>query len=117
MKWAKLLAGIGVLAMGLALFHGFTRGNLQSEGALIGSIPWGVVSLVDVYVGFFLFAGWIVYREKSIWIALGWVILIMVLGNFIASLYVLIALIRSEESWGKFWMGKNASVEKKKEEG
>lgn len=49
MKIAKILVLVGALAMGLALFHGFTKGDLQSEVALIGSIPWGVVSLVDVY--------------------------------------------------------------------
>ena len=35
--------------------------------------PWGIVSLSDVYVGFFFFIGWIAYREscrESFWLGL-----------------------------------------------
>ncbi|HAF61751.1 MAG TPA: hypothetical protein DCK95_05450 [Anaerolineaceae bacterium] len=113
MKIAKILVLVGALAMGLALFHGFTKGDLQSEGALIGSIPWGVVSLVDVYVGFFLFSGWVIYRESNIWVALVWVVLIMVLGNFITSIYALIAFFRSQGNWKKFWLGARYVEERK----
>ena len=110
MKLVKILTFLGALAMGLALFHGFTKGDLRAEGSLIGSIPWGVVSLVDVYVGCFLFSGWVIYREKSILIALLWVISFMVLGNFVTSIYVLLALFHSDENWRKFWLGKNYPI-------
>ena len=107
MKFAKILTILGALAMGLALFHGFTQGDLQTEGSLISSLPWGVVSLVDVYVGFFLFSGWVIYRERNILVALLWAIAFMVLGNFVTSIYALLALFRSDGNWAKFWLGKN----------
>ncbi|NMC47615.1 MAG: DUF1475 family protein [Chloroflexi bacterium] len=110
MKLAKILTIFGALAMGWALFHGFTKGDLRAEGSLIGSMPWGVVSLVDVYVGFFLFSGWVIYREKSILIALLWVISFLVLGNFVTSIYALLALFHSSGNWKKFWLGKNYRV-------
>jgi hypothetical protein len=69
------------------------------------SIPWGIVSLVDVYVGFILFSGWIVFREESLVVASIWVISIMILGFFIASLYALLALQSSGGDWNRFWMG------------
>jgi len=107
MKFAKILTILGALAMGLALFHGFTQGDLQTEGSLISNLPWGVVSLVDVYVGFFLFSGWVIYRERNILVALLWAIAFMVLENFVTSIYALLALFRSDGNWAKFWLGKN----------
>ena len=52
MKIAKLVAAVGLLAMGAALVYGFTVGDFAGEGSVLLSMPWGVVSLVDVYVGF-----------------------------------------------------------------
>jgi hypothetical protein len=108
MKWAKVVAFLGMLAMGSALIYGFSRGSLSADGQVLLSIPWGIVSLVDVYVGFTLFSGWIVFRERSLVVAVVWVILIMVLGFFIASLYALMALQGSGGDWRRFWMGSRA---------
>jgi hypothetical protein len=71
-------------------------------------MPWGQVSLVDVYVGFMLFSGWVVYREKSVLRSAVWIVAIIVLGNFTASLYALIALYRSQGDWHRFWLGNRA---------
>ena len=108
MKIAKGLAFLGVLAMTAALVYGFTAGNFSADGALILNNPWGIVSLVDLYTGFVLFSAWIVYREKSIPVSVIWVILMMVLGFFTASLYVLITLYQSNGDWKFFWMGKHS---------
>jgi hypothetical protein len=97
-----------MVAMGSALVYGFTQGDLSADGQVLFSIPWGIVSLVDVYVGFTLFSGWVVFREPKLWVALIWVALIMVLGFFIASLYALIALFNSRGDWRRFWMGHRA---------
>ena len=42
------------LVMGGALFYGFTLGDFWKDGAELLENPWGIVSLFDVYVGFFL---------------------------------------------------------------
>jgi len=34
-----------------------------------------------------------------------WIILVMILGNFTASLYVRISQLASRGDWGRFWMG------------
>ena len=106
---AKAVAVLGVLAMASVLVYGFTVGDFGGEGQVLLSMPWGIVSLVDVYVGFILFSGWIIYREKSIVRSAVWVILVMILGNFTASLYVLIALIASRGDWKRFWLGNRLS--------
>ena len=36
-----------------------------AEGTRLMAMPWGIVSLVDLYVGFALFSCWIVFREKA----------------------------------------------------
>ena len=104
-KIAKGVAGFCAMCMGVALLYALIRGDFGHEGGLILSMPWGIVSLVDLYVGFTLFSGWVIYREQSPIRAAVWVGLIMVLGFFVASLYVLIALQSSGGNWRRFWMG------------
>ena len=106
MKIAKLVALLGLLAMTAVLIYGFSVGDFSGEGQVLLSMPWGIVSLVDLYVGFILFSGWIVYREKSLVRSIVWVFFMMVLGFFTASLYTLIALQTSGGDWRRFWMGK-----------
>lgn len=108
MRFAKVVAVLGLLAMTGVLIYGFTVGDFLGEGRELMSMPWGIVSLVDLYVGFILFSGWIVYRERSAVRSVVWVFFMMVLGFFTASLYTLIALQTSGGDWKRFWMGKRA---------
>jgi hypothetical protein len=110
MKFAKLLSVLGILGMTSVLIFGFTVGDFGSDGAELLQNPWGVVSMVDLYTGFLLFCAWIVYREKSFVRSLLWVVLMMVLGFFTASLYVFLALNASGGDWRKFWMGQRVDA-------
>jgi len=105
MRLAKALSAIGFLVMGYMILRAIFVGDFNREGADLIRGPWGQLSLVDVYIGFFLFAGWIIYREKSFVRSAIWIILLIVLGNLTACLYVLIALQTSENDWRKFWLG------------
>ena len=105
MKVAKGISLLGLFAMTVVLIYGFTVGNFGEEGKQLLSMPWGIVSLVDLYVGFVLFSGWIVYREKSVVRSVVWVVLMMVLGFWTASLYTLVALQASNGDWRRFWLG------------
>ena len=106
MNIAKWIAGLGVLSMTVVLFYGFVVGDFFEDGGEILGNPWGIVSLVDLYVGFFLFSLWIWYREERLLNAIVWVILMMVLGFFTGSLYVLIALIQSNGDMDVLFKGK-----------
>jgi len=105
MTVAKAIALIGLLSMTGVLIYGFTIGNFTEEGSILLSMPWGIVSMVDLYVGFILFSGWIAFRENSLKRSLFWIVLMMVLGFFTASLYTLIALQKSQGNWNRFWLG------------
>jgi hypothetical protein len=108
MKLAKFIALLGVLAMTAVLIYGFTVGDFFGEGSRLLSMPWGIVSMVDLYTGFILFSAWIIYREKSLPVAILWTIAMIVLGFFAGSLYALINLYTSRGDWKKFWLGKHA---------
>lgn len=105
MKIAKIVAWLGVLAMTIALLNGFINGSFFDDGSIILNNPWGIVSLVDLYVGFILFALWIGFREKSILSSVLWIISLMILGFFIGSLYVLVTLYKSQNDWLFFFLG------------
>jgi predicted small integral membrane protein len=108
MKLAKSISLLGVFAMTAVLVYGFVWGDFSGEGSRLLAMPWGIVSLVDLYTGFVLFSAWIIYREKSLPAALAWTLAMLVLGFFTGSLYTFLALQSSGGDWRKFWMGKHA---------
>lgn len=56
--------------------------------------PWFRATLLDAYFGFVTFYCWVAYKETS-WLGRGiWFVLIMLLGNFAISAYMLIQLYR-----------------------
>jgi hypothetical protein len=105
---AKIISLLGILAMAGIILYGFAVGDFAKEGGQLLAMPWGQVSMVDLYTGFTLFSIWIVYREKSWLRSLVWIVLIMTLGFFTGSLYTFIALQTSGGDWRKFWLGRNA---------
>ena len=108
MRLAKIISVLGILAMSAVLIYGFTSGDFFAEGSQLASMPWGIVSLVDLYTGFTLFSAWIIYREKSLPVAIVWTVAMLTLGFFAGSLYAFIALQTSGDDWHKFWLGKHA---------
>ena len=107
MRTAKVISLIATITMGAGIAWALITGNFSEDGAKILSIPWGVVSLIDLYVGFIIFSLWIVYREKSLPSTILWVVLMMTLGFFTGALYVFIALQKSKGNWKLFWLGKH----------
>lgn len=93
------------LIMAGALAYGFIVGDFWKDGGKLIDNPWGIVSLFDVYVGFFFFIGWIWYRECCPGMTLAWAIAICVGGNVIAGIYAIIALYKSEGDATVFFMG------------
>ena len=82
MLLAKAVAWACVLAMASVLIFAFVSGDFLVEGRELLSMPWGIVSLVDLYAGFALFSAWIVFRERALPRSAVWVILTLVLGFF-----------------------------------
>ena len=93
------------LIMGGALAYGFIVGDFWQDGGELLDNPWGIVSLFDVYVGFFFFIGWIWYRECCPGMTLMWAIAICVGGNVVAGIYAIIALRKCQGDAKAFFIG------------
>jgi hypothetical protein len=106
MRIGKILSFIGMIAFGAYLFYGLFTGTFISEGSILISLIWGRISLADVYIMFFLFGFWIIYREKSAWRSAIWFIALMIFGAFTACLYTFITFQVSRGDWKKFWFGR-----------
>tara|TARA_B100000427_G_scaffold197956_1_gene164478 strand:- start:465 stop:782 length:318 start_codon:yes stop_codon:yes gene_type:complete len=74
--------------------------------SIIPTLPWGIVSLVDLYSGFILIAIWMIYREKT-YISAIWVFFLMTLGNLTTAVYVIYCISDSKNDMKKFFLGKN----------
>lgn len=107
MKTLKVFGIIGTVIMLFTLAYGFFAGDFLKEGSILFSMAWGKVSLIDVYIGFFLFSAWVLYREEKWTRAMIWILLIMILGNFVTCLYATIALFNSGDDFKQFWLGKH----------
>ena len=105
MKTGKVISLIGAIGFGALLVYGLATGTFISEGSILSSLLWGQISLIDVYIMFIIFSFWVIYREKSVWRSIIWVILIMILGSFITCLYIFIAFTTSKGDWKGFWLG------------
>jgi hypothetical protein len=108
MTGRALLIGGCLATMTAAVTYGLVAGDFWGEGRVIMRLPWGVISVIDVYAGGALFAGWIAARERSVLRTTGWVVAIFVLGNVATSLYALIALRTSGGDATLFWLGPHA---------
>lgn len=53
--------------------------------ATIAAMPWGVVSLLDLYIGFACFAAVIAFVERNTQVTVTLVALLFVLGNVVAA--------------------------------
>src|SRR5690349_8413205 len=101
-QWGALLVSMGLLAAALLAL---ASGDVLRQALLILSQPWGIVSLLDIGVGFLFVWGWIVYREQSPLRAIGWIVAILILGNIASALYVALAARGSGGDWRRFWLG------------
>lgn len=106
MNKIKYLFLLGAVIMAVSILYGFIVGDFTGEGKALLDMIWGRISMIDIYISFFTFAGWMFYREgfnlKSIIIFIG----ILVLGSFTICLYTYLAMNSANGNWEKFWLGK-----------
>lgn len=112
-KVATLVCHVGaavmfcVIAWALYTSTGGVPDNTTQVQWLISN-PWGIVSLVDLYVGFTVFSMWIWFREADAVVAAAWTVCMMTTGWLGGSLYALIQLKRHKGDWQGFFMGHRA---------
>lgn len=96
-----LRAAIGILGLallGLILWAAFAatdlHGGFMDQFAVVTTLPWGKVSLVDLYVGFIFFAIIVFLTEGSWFAAVLWAAPIFVLGNVWSAVWLFVRLPR-----------------------
>ncbi len=92
----RVLSLAGILIMAFAILVAFATGDFSEEASTIWALPWGRVSLIDLYVGLFFFGAWIAYREMGGWSTALWWIALITLGNLAAAAYLAFATFSSE---------------------
>lgn len=92
----KMIAIIAIAVMCAALVYGFSSGDLSREGSVLVSLPWGIVTLIDFYVGIFIFSAWVWFREQAILAGSVWTLAFILLGNLATAIYLLKAAIESK---------------------
>jgi hypothetical protein len=105
LRLLALVACIGFVLMSATIIYALLFGDLMAEGPVLADMPWGLVSLVDIYLGLLLFSLWVIWREEFSITGTIWVALIISLGNMISCLYILRACLDAEGNIMKFWLG------------
>lgn len=94
-----LRAAIGILGLallGLVIWAAVAMPNLHGtfidQFTVVTTLPWGIAALVDLYVGFVLFASLVFLTERSWLVAALWAAPVFILGNIWAALWFVIRL-------------------------
>ena len=105
MNQVKYLFLLGAIIMGVSIIYGFTSGDFWSDGTALVALLWGRITLIDIYLSFLTFSGWMFFREglteKSILLFL----LILLLGAFTICFYTYVAMQKANGDWKLFWFG------------
>lgn len=104
------VACIGLLAMVTGIGFGAINGHLVQEFAAMMDMPWGMVTVIDLYVGLGLVAAWVWWRERNALVAIAWSVSLVFGGNIVTCLYVLLAMRRSGGDAAAFWHGDRVSA-------
>lgn len=103
----KRIALYSVLSILLAVMFGFLtlailRGDFGLETSSIAALPWGQMTLVDLYSGFIIFGLFIIWQEEQLYFALIWIALILLLGNIVSIIYLIKWLLFSAQARQQF---------------
>ena len=87
---------------GLNVLHGYVT---------VCSEPWGLATMFDAYFGFLAFWLYTAWRERTVGARLGWLIALLLLGNFALAAYALLCLKQSadETDLGKIFFTRRAA--------
>lgn len=79
---------LAALAMAGAIVYGLTDGSFAEEFSLVAELPWGRVSLIDLYLALLIGGSWIGWRERSAITAILWLGAVLTLGSFGLATYI-----------------------------
>ena len=102
MTIAKLISYCLAIAMTIVIFWAQTQVSILDSP--IPQLPWGIVSLVDLYAGFTIFGLWIAYKE-TVLRTFFWVVGLIFLGNLTTAVYVIYSINKSKGDMRVFFLG------------
>lgn len=79
----RILAAVSGLALLAAILWAFGSAPFWPSVQYVVANPWGIVTLIDLYVGFVLFGLLIAVIEKRVLVPLGLTLLACLLGNLV----------------------------------
>lgn len=92
MRGLKLFFGVVILLMLLVTTWASFHENVIAALLRLGRDPWGLATLADAYFAFLTFWLWLAWKEANWASSLGWLVGILLLGNFAMAAYVLLQL-------------------------
>lgn len=107
MKNPTPAVALGAIVLLAAIAWGFAASGPDDAATLL-ALPWGRVTILDLYLALALFAAWIHHRERSWPRTLAWGAGLVVTGSLAAFLYVAIAARSSAGDRERFWHGRSA---------
>jgi len=108
MQIVVIFLAVGFMIMAGAIGYALIAGEFFEEAGVLLDLPWFHLSMIDLYVGFLLFGGWILFRERSRPVAIMWIVALLLLGNLASCFYAMLAAVRAQGDWGAFWLGDRA---------
>ena len=85
--------------------------NVLDGFVTVCSEPWGLATMFDAYFGFLAFWLYTAWRERTVAARLGWLVALLLLGNFAIAAYALLCLKQSgdETDLGKVFFTRKAA--------
>lgn len=85
--------------------------NVLDGFVTVCSEPWGLATMFDAYFGFMAFWLYTAWRARTVAARIGWLVALLLLGNFAIAAYVLLCLRQSgdETDLGKVFFTRQAA--------
>lgn len=74
--------------------------NLFEQWDFLGNIPWMRATLWDFYANVLVIFVWVCYKERSVFLKVTWLVLLVFLGSIASCAYVLIQLFKLKKEEG-----------------
>ncbi len=85
--------------------------NVIKGFEIVCAEPWGLATMFDAYFGFLAFWLYVAWRERTLGGRAGWLVALLLLGNFAIAAYALLCLRASpgETDPGKIFFARKAA--------
>ncbi|MEY3958586.1 MAG: hypothetical protein RJA37_1189 [Verrucomicrobiota bacterium] len=85
--------------------------NVIKGFEIVCAEPWGLATMFDAYFGFLAFWLYVAWRERTLGARAGWLVALLLLGNFAIAAYALLCLRATpgETDPGKIFFARKAA--------